>query len=142
MKQVSNRMVSLVALAVVALVAAPAHAQRTPVKLIKEWSGSVADETLMKTAPQCITTKAGLENVWKSWKISDKMPEVDFTNEIVVIGITTGSKLKLAANINDKGNLDVLGLGTADLSPGFRYVIATVSKEGVKTVNRKELPKE
>jgi hypothetical protein len=96
----------------------------------------------MKTAPQCITTKAGLENLWKAWKISDKMPEVDFTKEIVVIGITTGSKLKLAANINDKGNLDVLGLGTRDLVPGFRYVIATVSKEGVKTVNGKELPKE
>jgi hypothetical protein len=28
------------------------------------------------------------------------------------------------------------------LRPGFRYVIATVPKEGVKTVNGKELPKE
>jgi hypothetical protein len=128
---------------VVVMVAAPAvRAQKTPVKLTREWSGSVADESLRKDAPQCITTQKGLENLWKSWKISDKMPEIDFTKEMVVIGITSGSKLRLSANINEKGNLEVLGLGTRDLVPGFRYVMATVSKEGVKTVNGKELPKE
>jgi hypothetical protein len=31
---------------------------------------------------------------------------------------------------------------TADFGPGFRYVIATVSREGVKKVNGKDLPKE
>ena len=33
----------------------------------------------------------------------------------------------------------MLGAATSDLAPGFRYVIATVSREGVKTVNGKEL---
>jgi hypothetical protein len=33
-------------------------------------------------------------------------------------------------------------MATRDLRPGFRYVIATVSREGVKTVNGKQLPKE
>jgi hypothetical protein len=130
------------AVVVVVLVVSAAHAEKKPVKLSKEWSGSVADEALMKDAPRCITTKKGLEKLWKSWKISDKMPEIDFTKEIVVIEMTSGSKLRLSANLDDKGNLAVLGLGTRDLAPGFRYVIATVSKEGVKTVNGKELPKE
>jgi hypothetical protein len=33
-------------------------------------------------------------------------------------------------------------MATRDLRPGFRYVIATVSRAGVKTVNGKKLPKE
>src|SRR5260370_432580 len=119
MRHVQGWLALVVALAVVVLVAPEAHAQKTQVKVIKEWSGSVADENLMKDAPRCITTKKGLENLWKSWKISDKMPEVDFAKEIVVIEMTSGSKLRLAANIDEKGNLQVLGLGTRDLAPGF-----------------------
>jgi hypothetical protein len=33
-------------------------------------------------------------------------------------------------------------MATRDLRPGFRYVITTVSREGVKTVNGQTLPKE
>ena len=49
---------------------------------------------------------------------------------------------QLCANLDDKGNLDVLGFGTRDIRPGFRYVLGIVSREGVKTVNKKDLPKE
>jgi hypothetical protein len=142
MKQLHGWLAVVAALVVVALLAPAVHAQKTPVKLTKEWTGAVQDETLMKDAPQCITTKAGLEKLWKAWKIGDKMPEVDFAKEIVVVAVTSGSRLRLSATLDDKGNLQVLGLGTRDLVPGFRYVIATVSKEGVKTVNGKDLPKE
>lgn len=132
----------VVAVAAVALFTADALAQKTAVKPSKEWTGSVEDEALAKDAPACITSAKGLENLWKAWKIADKVPEVDFTKEIVVVTTTRGSKLRLAAALDEKGNLTVGGLGTRDLAPGFRYVIATVSKEGVKTVNGKELPKE
>jgi hypothetical protein len=46
------------------------------------------------------------------------------------------------AKLDDQGNLQVLGNATTDSAPGFRYVIATVPREGVKTVDGKELPKE
>jgi len=142
MKQVRVWLAGLVALAVVGLIAPAAQAQKKPVKPIKEWTGSVEDEKLMKDAPACVTSKKGLEKLWKDWKISEKMPAVDFTKEIVVIATTQGSKLRLFASLDDKGNLQVGGLGTRDLVPGFRYVIATVSKEGVKKINGKDLPKE
>ena len=61
---------------------------------------------------------------------------------MIVITTTSGSKLRLSASLDDKGNLEVLGMATRDLRPRFRYVIATVSRKGVKTVNGKELPKE
>jgi hypothetical protein len=135
-------LVGLAAVAAAVLLTSDVQAQKKAVKPVKEWAGSVDDENLAKDAPACITSAKGLETLWKAWKLADKAPKVDFTKEIVVLATTRGSKLKFFATLNEKGDLMVGGLGTQDLRPGFRYVIATVSKEGVKTVNGKELPKE
>jgi hypothetical protein len=124
-----------------ALAPPQAVAQGKKVEITKTWSGSVEDEKAMK--PECITSAKGLEAVWKAWKIAGDVPKVDFTKNIVVAVYSAGSKLNMAgANLDDKGNLDVLGVGTRDIRPGFRYVLGVVSREGVKTVNKKDLPKE
>jgi hypothetical protein len=132
----------LVALAIAAVVAGDARAQKKAVKLEKEWKGSVEDEALVKDAPAVIVDAKAFEKLWKAWNIEGKVPAVDFKKELVIITTTSGSKLRLSANCDDKGNLEVLGMATRDLRPGFRYAIATVNREGVKTVNAKPLPKE
>jgi hypothetical protein len=132
----------LVALAIVAVLASDARAEKKAVKLEKEWKGSVDDEALAKDAPAVIVDAKTLEKLWKAWKIEGNVPAVDFKKELVIITTTSGSKLRLSATLDDKGNLEVLGMATRDLRPGFRYVIATVSREGIKTVNAKKLPKE
>jgi len=132
----------LTALALLAAVASDAHAQPKDVKFTNTWKGSVEDANLQKGAPEVITSAKGLEKLWKDWNIADKMPKIDFAKEIVVLGTTSGSLLNLSARLDDKGNLQVLGMATLDLRPGFRYVIATVPSEGVKTVNKKNLPKD
>jgi hypothetical protein len=122
---------------------APPHAvaELKKVEITKKWSGSVEDEKAIK--PECITSTKGLEAVWKAWKIDGDVPKIDFTKDIVVAVYSPGSKLNMAgANLDDTGDLAVLGFGTRDIRPGFRYVLGVVSKEGVKTVNRKALPKE
>jgi hypothetical protein len=134
-------LVGLIAVVILALLTPAVHAQKKAVMPNKEWSGSVEDENLAKGAPECITSAKDLEKLWKDWKLPDKAPEVDFAKELVIVTTTRGSRLKLGLTVDDKGNLQVGGLATRDLRPGFRYVIATVSKEGVKTVNGKELPK-
>lgn len=133
---------ALMASIVLAAVSAPeALAQKKKVEVTKKWSGSVDDEKAAK--PEVIISTKGLEAVWKAWKIDGAVPKVDFTKDIVVAVYSPGSKLNVAgATLDDKGNLDVLGFGTRDLRPGFRYVLGVVSKEGVKTVNKKDLPKE
>jgi hypothetical protein len=124
-----------------ALTPSEALAQKKKLQIGQKWSGSVDDEKAIK--PDCITTAKGLEAVWKAWKAAGDVPKVDFDKNIVVAVYSVGSKLNMAAAILDeKGNLDVLGFGTRDIRPGFRYVLGVVSKEGVKTVNKKELPKE
>jgi hypothetical protein len=136
-------MLSLTALVLVAWLTPAVHAEKKKVASTKEWTGAVADEKLAKDAPEVITSKKALETLWKDWGITDKMPEVDFTKELVLVSTTRGSKLNVSLMLDpDKGDLQVLGIATRDLRPGFRYVIVTAPKEGVKTVNGKELPKE
>jgi hypothetical protein len=117
------------------------RAGKKAVKLTQQWKGSVADENLQKGAPEVIASAKDLEKLWKAWKIEHKLPRIDFTREIVIVGTTKGSRLSLSAQLDDNGNLQILGLGSADLRDGFRYVLATVPREGIKTVNKKKLPK-
>ncbi len=114
-------------------------AGKKPVTLSQQWSGSMADLSLSKAVPEVILTEEGLKNLWKVWKIEGSMPKVDFSRNLIVVQTTRGSRLRLSATLDEKGDLKVLGAATADLRPGFRYVVAVLSREGVKTVNGKEL---
>jgi hypothetical protein len=134
----------LTALAVVVLLAPQARAEKKAadkkeVKLIKEWKGSVADGDLAKGAPEYVTNAKDFGELWKNWKLEGKAPTVDFKKEIVIVSTTVGSRLNLSAKLDDKGNLEVVGLATSDFGEGFRYVMATVSREGVKSINGKEI---
>jgi hypothetical protein len=116
-----------------------AQAQKKDLSIITKWNGSVEDEKVQK--PEFITNAKDLEKVWKAFKAEGKVPFVDFNKMLVVAVYSSGSRLNLAgAKLDDKGNLEVLGFGTLDLRPGFRYVLAVVSNEGVKSVNGKKLP--
>jgi hypothetical protein len=125
------------------LAAGAAVAAPTPVKATNTWMGSIDDEKLAKEMPDngVITKAKDFAKLVKAWKVAEKVPDVNFDQEIVLVATTAGSKLRLSASLDEKGNLKALGLGTRDLRPGFRYVIISVPKEGVKTVNGKELPK-
>ena len=120
-----------------------AMAAPTPLKATNTCMGSVDDEKLAKEMPEngVITNAKDFEKLVKAWKVAEKVPEVNFDKEIVLVAKTVGSRLRLNASLDEKGDLKALGLATQDLLPGFRYVIISVPKEGVKTVNGKELPK-
>jgi hypothetical protein len=118
-----------------------ASARKKKVEILKKWSGSAENETVAR--PECITTARDLQTVWKAFKIKGEAPKLDFTKNMVVAVYSVGSRLNLAgASLDEKGNLSVLGFGTQDIRPGFRFVLAVVSRNGVKTVNNKPLPKE
>ena len=114
-----------------------ALAENKPVPTSQEWSGSVADESLQAKAPAFVANPMAFEELWKSWKVGDKVPEVDFTKNLAVVATTRGSVLRLRATLDEKGNLQVGGIATRDLRPGFRYVIGIVPREGVVAINGK-----
>jgi len=125
------------------LAAGVAVAAPTPLKATNTWMGSIDDQKLAKEMPEngVITNAKDFEKLVKAWKVADRVPEVNFDKEIVLVAKTEGSKLTLNALLDEKGDLKAIGLATRDLRPGFRYVIISVPREGVKTVNGKELPK-
>jgi hypothetical protein len=114
-------------------------AGKKPVTPSQHWSGSVNDLSLLKAAPEFIISAKELEKLWHAWQVQEPLPKVDFSKNLIVVATTRGSVLRLAAALDEKGNLQVGGVATMDLRPGFRYVIAVVSREGVKTVNGKDL---
>jgi hypothetical protein len=120
-----------------------ATAAPMPLKATSTWAGSIDDEKLAGEMPDngVITNAKDFENLVKAWKVAEKVPEVNFEKEIVLVAKTQGSKLTLRASLDENGDLRALAVATRDLRPGFRYGIISVPKEGVKTVNGKELPK-
>ena len=129
--------------AVIFLAAGIAVAAPTPLKATNTWMGSIDDEKLAKEMPEngVITNAKDFEKLVKVWKVAEKVPEVNFDKEIVLVAKTEGSRLRLNASLDEKGDLKALGLATRDLLPGFRYVIISVPRKGVKTVNGKNLPR-
>jgi len=138
---------SLLVAAIAAVVFVPfatgEEPKKEPAKLTVDIFASHEDEKLVKEMPEngVIVSAKGWEKLAKAWGIKEPA-KVDFDKEILVVATTVGSKLNLSTKLDDKGDLKVLGLATRDLRPGFRYAIKSVSKEGVKTVNGKALPKE
>ena len=117
-----------------------ANAQdRKPLETLKEWRGDNPNEGLTKDSPKFITNAKDLEKLWKAWDIKEKLPEIDFSKEILLVETTRGSRLNLKATLDEKGDLQSLGLATRDLRPRFRYVMITVNKAGIKTIAGKAI---
>ena len=144
MKYPQGLAIGLAVLGVALLLAPAVRGEAKNVTLTQKWSGSVEDEGLKKEAPEngCITSAKKFEKLWKAWKIGEQMPKVDFKKEMIILAVTEGSRLDLSARLSDKGDLQILGMATADFGPGFRYVVGVVSRDGVKTVDGKQLPKD
>ena len=120
-----------------------ANAQdRKPLETLKEWRGDNPNEVLSKDAPKFVANSKDLEKLWKAWDIKEKIPEVDFAKEIILIATTRGSRLNLKATLDEKGDLQLLGIATRDLGQGFRYVIISVNKTGIKTIEGKAITAE
>ncbi len=117
--------------------------KKEPAKLTLDLAGSVDDEKLASAAPESsvIASQKEWDKLAEAWGIKGTA-KVDFDKELIVVTTTRGSRLTLSTRLDDKGDLLVLGLSTRDLRPGFRYAIKTASREGVKTVKGKPLPKE
>ena len=123
----------------IALVSTANAQDRKPLETLKEWRGDNPNEGLAKDSPKFITNAKDLEKLWKAWDIKEKLAEIDFSKEILLVETTRGSRLNLKATLDEKGDLQSLGLATRDLRPGFRYVMITVKKAGIKTIAGKAI---
>jgi hypothetical protein len=81
------------------------------------------------------------------WQALDnkRLPEVDFEHEIVLIAVITDeNELTLDAHLDDRGNVEVVGMATLVGYPHPQhgsYQMHVVGREGIKTVNGKPVRK-
>ena len=129
------------AFAVAALLCVPVSAEEK--KPTVNLTATLPDRDLQKEAPKngLIVSQKAWDKLVKAWDIKDA-PKVDFDKEFLIVGTTVGSRLHITPKLSEKGDLEISMIATDDLRPGFKYVIQSVSRAGVKTVNGKELPKE
>ena len=136
------RLITLFTFAALATMTTPqAFAEKKPVAVGKTWKGEVQNDDLLKDVPNCLTSAAALAKLWKDWKIAGEPPTVDFAKQIVVVVTTKGSMIRPDFRLDEKGNLESVGMATMDFLPGFRYVLVAVDREGIKTIDGKELAK-
>ena len=81
----------------IALVSTANAQDRKPLETLKEWRGDNPNEGLAKDSPKFITNAKDLEKLWKAWDIKEKLPEIDFAKEILLVETTRGSRLNLKA---------------------------------------------
>ena len=132
---------ALCSLVLLALAPTFAAAQAQKLTPTKTWKGSVAEEALEKAVPKAVVSQKALDALWASWSQTEKAPTVDFKKEIVVFTTSRGSVVNLIVTKKEK-DLAVSGFGTRDLRPGFRFVMGSIPREGIETVNGEALPKE
>lgn len=121
----------------------PASAQGKGKQLTAEktWKGSVADENLLKEKPASIHNTIELQKLFKAWKLPEQPPEIDFDKKLVVVFTTRGSLLQPIITLDDQRNLTMGGLASRDFGQGFRYVLAQIPRDGIKSIHGKPLPK-
>jgi hypothetical protein len=115
------------------------------VKLEKAWTGRLVErekEPLRKLAPTIgyISGPKTFTMLWKAWRTEEKVPEVDFSKKLILVGTAGGpNDVKLSAVVDGQGNLTIRSLATLVGGPGFGYALAQVDRDGVKSVQGKPL---
>jgi hypothetical protein len=124
--------------------AAIAQDKKDQKKATVDLFASLDDRELQKAMPATgvVASQKTWEKLAKDWSIKDP-PKVDFSKEFLFVTTSVGSRINIGTGkLDDKGNMTIAAISTRDLRDGFRYAIKSFSREGVKSVNGKELPKE
>jgi len=102
-------------------------------------SGNITEEALQNEMPAngVIVSQTQWDKLAKVWAIKDA-PKVDFTKEVLVVGTSRGTSFELTPILKN-GDLTINSKGTKDLAPGFRWKVRSMAREGIKTVQGKEL---
>ena len=135
---------TVLSLSLAALLAAPALAEDKTLKPTRAWVGVHKDEKVKKLAPEAgfLTDAKSFAKLWKAWRPEEKVPEVDFRKEFVVVATAGGpNRPNVSGVLDDRGDLKIRAISTLIGGPGFGYAFATFPRAGVKTVGGKPLDK-
>jgi hypothetical protein len=104
-------------------------------------SGEISTTSLQSSAPPnlVITSQKEWDTLVKGWNIKDA-PKVDFNKEFLIVGTSPSASFDLSSTVKN-GDLIITTKGTKELAPGFRWRLRSIPREGIKTIQGKEVPK-
>jgi hypothetical protein len=135
-------MTGVLAVALVLAFASTGQGAAKKLKVKELHRGSIFDEKLRDKVPKSgvLDDRKDYEKLLTAWKVTKKLPKVDFRKQLVVVVATRRARLlPINATLSGEGDLQVVTGVTGDLQPGFRYILAVVPRAGVKTVNGEKL---
>lgn len=124
-----------------ALCAFPALAQER-LNPTEQWTGKHGNLDGLDLIPAsgAITDAETWEKLWTVIRPNERLPEVDFTQELILIGTAQGpNRVALTATRDDQGNVDLLAISTKVAGPGYGYSMIKVSCEGIRSVQGEAL---
>lgn len=119
---------------------AVARSKPQPVPILQNWHGKLADAVLRKAEPadHVVADPQAWSTLWRAWRGQENVPTVDFQKQLILVFTADGPNTVGCTPAQDgQGNLQANAMSTLMAGPGFGYVMLSVSREGVKTVNGK-----
>ena len=110
----------------------------TEIEVKDMWEGKVAEESSRDLAPDCgyIADEQSLTELWSDWRKDEELPEVDFEQELVLVGTVPGpNRVIIEKKLSDDGDLKMKVAGTEIAGSGFGYQMLRVGRQGIESVN-------
>jgi len=139
----------LVVLGVVLAVFTPLGAARAAdkeVKILQQWVGLYPTDKLellpkgqREAAVGYLGDAKSFEAVWKAWKPTEQVPEVDFKENLVVFtrNVRFLNTLRIVKVTRNEGTVDVVAIETRSARPirdRCSLAAAVISRQGVKAI--------
>ena len=124
------------AIIVVANFAFDANADGRIISPIRQWTGHV-DASLGGCAD--LLTEADLKRIWRDARLATPMPAIDFRRELALCTMGHGGPVLMRLVVEGNGNLVPHYVQKPTWSPHLNYLITSVKREGIRSVNGKPI---
>ncbi len=126
---------------------APSQDPVVQVPPLESWDGYLEDAKLETEAPAkgYLTNRADWAKLWTAWRKDEKVPAVDFKEEIVMVATKAGySNTQLIAKLKGHdlltGTFSSFSQAPGQPPPaGFAYHIIRIPRKGIKTIGGKPI---
>ncbi|HET7712385.1 MAG TPA: hypothetical protein VFL80_10690 [Thermoanaerobaculia bacterium] len=112
-------------------------AEKKKVASVRSWSGQVG--TVPSRCGECLLNEADLKRFWYYWAIPAPMPKIDFKEEFAIFFMGHGGPHLMEMTLDGDGNLETKYVQTPTWSPRLNYLITTVKRRGIRSVNGQPL---
>ena len=122
---------------------------------VHQWAGQVGTTTAITTSKQpegpaaattnewggCLLSEEELDKFLRHWEITNAMPKINFQEDLALFYLGHGGPVLMRLAVEDEGNLVTDYVQTPTWSLALNYLITSVSRAGIKSVNGKSVEK-